>query len=44
VKSYFGAGDCVPLLPILQRIALLLLLGFLAGVAVWSFEAEPEPL
>jgi hypothetical protein len=40
VKSYFGSGDCVPLLPVLQRIALVLVLGFLAGVAVRSFETD----
>lgn len=43
VKSYFGSGDCVPLLPVLQRIALFLVLGFLAGVAVRSFETD-EPM
>lgn len=44
VKSYFGAGDCVPLLPVLQRIALLLVLGFLAGAAVRAFDTDAQPM
>lgn len=44
VKSYFGSGDCAPLLPVLQRVALLLVLGFLAGVAVRSFETDSAPM
>lgn len=44
VKSYFGTGDCAPLLPALQRIALVLVLGFLAGAAARTYEADTRPM
>jgi hypothetical protein len=40
-QDYFGSsGDCVPLLPLLQRVALLVLVGFLAGAAMVLLQAD----
>jgi len=41
-KAYFGGGDCVPALPLLQRVAVLLLLGFLVGLAVALFGTDAD--
>ncbi len=41
-KLYFLGGDCLPVLPALERVAVLLLIGFLAGAGATLLGSDRE--